>query len=142
MELIAPTPPAKCSDSRWPNMFIFPKELRDAIPDYGARALVFDAVSGTPTRGPAFLAGSPAAEALADGPRAQVRFLVHETGAYDGKFPLLLDHRRRDLARAGTVLYRPCRSGAKVEELTPRNSTPQGLRSAAGSISKIREAVK
>jgi hypothetical protein len=77
--------------ARWPNMFIFPKELRDAIPEYGARALVFDEVSGAPDRRPFSMAGLPAGLGFETGPRARVQFVVHETGRLTGKYPLFLD---------------------------------------------------
>jgi hypothetical protein len=35
----------------WPNVFVFPKELRDAIPEHSARALAFDSASGGPAPG-------------------------------------------------------------------------------------------
>jgi hypothetical protein len=70
------------SQSRWPNTISFPKELRDAIPDYGPRALVFDSVSGAHSR-----SWVP----TADGARAQLGFLVHETGKLNGQFTLLVD---------------------------------------------------
>jgi hypothetical protein len=44
------------SKSLWPNTIVFPKELRDAIPDYGSRALVFDSVSGSPSNAPVSIA--------------------------------------------------------------------------------------
>ena len=98
MELTKPGGLAKQGESRWPNMFIFPKELREAIPEYGARALAFDAVSGSPNRG---LAGIPCGK-----PRAQVRFLVHETGAFDGKYSLLLDIDAETLRALGHFLVK------------------------------------
>ena len=88
MELTTPGRPAQSDASRWPNMFIFPKELRDAIPEYGGRALVFDAVSGAPSRSPAWFLRPEAAGA---DPRAHVRFLVHETGGFDVEFQLVMD---------------------------------------------------
>ena len=66
--------------SRWPNMFYFPKELRDAIPHYGTRALVFDSVRGSTGEHP-----------FTQGARAQVQFIVHETGKLTGEFALLVD---------------------------------------------------
>ncbi len=89
MELSKPGGLAKPGDPRWPNMFIFPQELRDAIPEYGGRALVFDAVSGKPSRNPAWFVQQP--DPSRGEARANVRFLVHETGAFEGKFPLVLD---------------------------------------------------
>ena len=82
MELTKPGGLANPSAS-WPNMFIFSKELRDAIPKYGGRALVFDAVSGAPA---SHSMTAPRLAGFAE-PRAHVRFLVHETGKLDGKFP-------------------------------------------------------
>jgi len=75
----------------WPNLFVFPKELRDAIPDYGARALVFDAVSGSTNSLPAGISGMPGATPFEAGPRAQARFLVHESGKLDGKYVVWVD---------------------------------------------------
>ena len=67
-------------NSQWPNMFILPNELRNAIPHYGARVLVFDSVRGSTVANP-FHPGS----------RAQVQFIVHETGNLHGEFPLSID---------------------------------------------------
>jgi hypothetical protein len=77
--------------AEWPNLFVFPKELRDAIPDYGARALVFDAVSGSTNNLPAEISGLAGAMPFEVGPRAQAQFLVHESGKLDGKFVLWVD---------------------------------------------------
>ena len=66
--------------SQWPNMFILPREIRDAIPHYGARALVFDSVRGS--TGPMRFDPSP---------RAQVQFIVHETGKLKVEFTLFMD---------------------------------------------------
>ena len=101
MQLTKPGGVAERGDSHWPNIFIFPKELREAIPEYGARALVFDDVSGAPRSWPAAVSGFAGAVPGDDRPRAQVRFLVHETGAFDGKFPLLLDIDTRTLRALG-----------------------------------------
>ena len=65
---------------------VFPKELRDAIPDYGALALVFDAVSGSTNNLPAGISTVAGATPFEAGPRAQARFLVHVSGKLDGKF--------------------------------------------------------
>jgi hypothetical protein len=70
---------------------VFPKELRDAIPDYGARALVFDAVSGSTNNLPAEISGLSGAMPFEVGPRAQAQFLVHESGKLAGKFVLWVD---------------------------------------------------
>jgi len=77
--------------SPWPNMFIFPKELRDTIPHYGARALVFDCVYGSTNNFPAKLSGLVGEIPFDLGPRAQLQFIVHETGKLDGKFALWMD---------------------------------------------------
>ena len=82
MELAPSSDLAVRSKSLWPNTIVFPKELRDAIPDYGSRALVFDSVSGLHSRLPV---------PMADGARAQIGFLVHETGKLNGQFTLLVD---------------------------------------------------
>ena len=75
----------------WPNLFVFPKELRDAIPEYGARALAFDGVSGSTGNLPAQLSGLAGATQFEIGPRAQAQFLVHESGKLDGRFTLWVD---------------------------------------------------
>jgi hypothetical protein len=77
--------------SRWPNTIVFPKELRDAIPDYGSRALVFDSVSGSHSSAPVSISGMIGAAQFDFGARTQIRFLVHETGKLDGQFTLLVD---------------------------------------------------
>lgn len=71
-------------DSRWPNTFIFPAELRDAIPDYCPRALLFDRVHG-------FANPLPVPWMPEFGPRAQTQFLVHETGSLEGKYVITMD---------------------------------------------------
>ena len=91
----------------WPNLFVFPKELRDAIPDYGARALVFDAVSGSTNNLPAEISGLAGAMPFEVGPRAQAQFLVHESGKLDGKFVL-----------GGNVGHERVGASAKVDLLT------------------------
>ncbi len=68
-----------------------PKELRDAIPEYGARALVFDGVSGSTGNLPAQISGLAGATQFEIGPRAQAQFLVHESGKLDGRFTLWVD---------------------------------------------------
>jgi len=75
----------------WPNLFVFPKELKDAIPDYGSRALVFDAVSGSTNNLPAGISGLSGARPFEISPRAQAQFLVHESGKLDGRFALWVD---------------------------------------------------
>jgi hypothetical protein len=77
--------------SRWPNLIVFPKELRAAIPDYGARALVFDSVSGSPAHSPLPLGVVDPAVYLERLSRTRIELLVHETGKLDGKFTLLVD---------------------------------------------------
>ncbi|HUQ91526.1 MAG TPA: hypothetical protein VM120_07580 [Bryobacteraceae bacterium] len=44
MDLIPQGGVSARSKLRWPNRIVFPKELRDAIPEYGSSALVFDSV--------------------------------------------------------------------------------------------------
>lgn len=69
----------------WPNTIVFPRELREAIPEgHGGRALVFDAVSG---------GVAPAAPPLPFelGVRTQVFLQVHETGKLDGKYAIWMD---------------------------------------------------
>ena len=91
MDLTKPRSLALRGRAAWPNLFVFPKELRDAIPDYGARALVFDAVSGSTNNLPAEISGLAGAMPFEVGPRAQAQFLVHESGKLDGKFVLWAD---------------------------------------------------
>ena len=90
MELTPPPKPPVHSKSEWPNTITFPKELRNAIPDYAPRALVFDSVSGTHYDGSKFsrLLGVPW---RGNGARARLTFVVHETGKLTGQFHLLLD---------------------------------------------------
>lgn len=91
MELIPSPGFAIRSKSRWPNTIVFPKELRDAIPDYGPRALVFDSVSGSHSRAPVSVSGMIGAAQFDFGARTQLRCLVHETGKLEGQFELLVD---------------------------------------------------
>jgi hypothetical protein len=90
--------------SRWPNMIVFPRELRDAIPDYGARALVFDSVGGSHARSPVTLSGMIGEMVVDAGLRARLQFLVHETGKLDGKFTLLVDLDRETTRALGQFL--------------------------------------
>ena len=62
-------------------MIVFPKELRDAIWEYGGRALVFDSVTESHLNSPVFDMGA----------RARFHLVVHETGKLDGKFALFAD---------------------------------------------------
>ena len=82
MELTKRDTPSARRDARWPNVFIFPKELRDLIPDHGARALVVDEVQGVPAL------GIVDAEAAL---RIRLQFIVHETGKLQGRLPVYLD---------------------------------------------------
>jgi len=91
MDLTKPPNLALRGKTAWPNLFVFPKELRDAIPEYGHRALVFDAVSGSTGNLPAEISGLTGAMPFEITPRAQAQFLVHETGKLDGKFVLWVD---------------------------------------------------
>ncbi len=91
MDLMSTPSLALRGTAAWPNLFVFPKELRDAIPDYGARALVFDAVSGSTNNLPAGISTLPGATPFEAGPRAQARFLVHESGEFDSKFVVWVD---------------------------------------------------
>lgn len=75
---------AKSPSGIWPNMFIFPTQLREMIPHYGPRALVVDEVTGTPNYG-LESGSSPRAT------RAVVQFAVHETGKLEGSVPVYLD---------------------------------------------------
>jgi hypothetical protein len=75
----------------YPNLFVFPRELRDATPEYGARALVFDEVSGSTGNLPAAIAGRRGAMPVDIAPRAQAQFLVHESGELEGRFVLSID---------------------------------------------------
>lgn len=79
------------SKSRWPNMIVFPKELREAIPEYGSRALVFDSVTESHLNAPLPISGMIDENLFNMGARAQIQLLVHETGKLDGKFALLAD---------------------------------------------------
>jgi hypothetical protein len=76
---------------RWPNVIVFPRELREAIPSYGARALVFDSVSGAQHVSPISVAWMIGEKLCNFGPRTRTELLVHETGKLDGQFRLLLD---------------------------------------------------
>jgi hypothetical protein len=91
MHLTKPPDLALRAKSTWPNLFIFPKELREAIPVYGARGLVFDAVSGSTNNLPAGISGLRGEMPFEVGPRAQAQFLVHESGKLDGKFAIWVD---------------------------------------------------
>lgn len=91
MDLIPHGGTAIRSKSRWPNMIVFPKELRDAIPEYGSRALVFDSIREVQLGAPVLAYGMDGAAGYDMGTRAQVHLLVHETGELDGKFALLAD---------------------------------------------------
>ena len=91
MDLTKPPNLALRGTTAWPNLFVFPKELRAAIPEYGHRALVFDAVSGSTDNLPAEISGLNGAMPFEIAPRAQAKFLVHETGKLDGKFVLSAD---------------------------------------------------
>lgn len=91
METIPPAGSSVRSQAPWPNMIVFPRELRDAIPEYGSRALVFDSVTESPHNGPVAISGMPDEALAAPAPRVQFRLLVHETGALGGRFTLLAD---------------------------------------------------
>jgi hypothetical protein len=91
MDLIPSQGFAIQSKSRWPNTIVFPRELREAIPDYGSRALVFDSVSGSRSKAPVSVSGMIGETHFDFGARTQIRFLVHETGKLEGQFTLLLD---------------------------------------------------
>jgi hypothetical protein len=82
---------ALSAPSSYPNLFVFPKELRDAIPEYGPRALVFDEVSGTTANLPAAIAGLRGAMPFELAPRAQAQFVVHESGKLNGRFLVSMD---------------------------------------------------
>lgn len=79
------------NQSRWPNLIIFPRELKQAIPDYGSRALVFDSLSGSAMSAPVTVAGMPDQAAFDLGKRIQLQLHVHETGSLDAKFGVLMD---------------------------------------------------
>jgi hypothetical protein len=79
------------SQSQWPNTIVFPKELGDAIPVYGSRALIFDAVSGTPHTSPVAVSGMLGEEFFDFGPRARAELTVHESGKLNGAYNLLVD---------------------------------------------------
>jgi len=90
MELIPSAGLAIVNKPRWPNTITFPKELKSAIPDYAARVLVFDSVSGKHYDGTsiASMMGRVPDSRVA---RTQIQLLVHETGKLDGKFNLVMD---------------------------------------------------
>jgi hypothetical protein len=76
--------------SQWPNTITFPKELKQAIPDYAPRVLVFDSVTGSHYDGKPFslmIGRMP----LEPSVRTSIKLLVHETGKLDGKFNLHVD---------------------------------------------------
>lgn len=91
MDLVKPPELTTRSTSQWPNMIIFPKELRDAIPDYGGRALVFDSVTGATHNLPAAIEELRGARGFSVGPRARVQLVVHETGKLKGRYPVWMD---------------------------------------------------
>lgn len=61
---------------------IFPQHLREAIPVYGGRVLVFDSVTGKTNSHYSI---------FPTGPRAQAKLVVHETGKLNGAFDIWLD---------------------------------------------------
>jgi len=85
MEISATTRLALSGKRTWPNLFVFPKELKQAIPEYGARALIFDSVSGSTYNLFAQILDTHTA------PRAQAQFVVHESGKLNGGFVLSMD---------------------------------------------------
>lgn len=94
MELVPTGPPnlPLTGKFKFPNVMIFPRELRDAIPpEHDSRALVFDSVSGSKGIIPIPVSGMIDAERIAWGSRARIDFLVHETGKLDGKFTISAD---------------------------------------------------
>ncbi|MEZ5355586.1 MAG: hypothetical protein R2762_23365 [Bryobacteraceae bacterium] len=91
MDLTKPAGVTLGGGRRWPNLFRFPRALRDAIPDYGDRVLAFDAVSGSTSNFPAEISGLGGVPLLESTPRAQAHFLVHETGNLDGKYVISAD---------------------------------------------------
>ena len=122
MDLTKPPSLTLRGRAAWPNLFVFPKELRDAIPDYGARALVFDAVSGSTHNFPAEISGLTGAMPSEVAPRTQAQFLVHETGKLDGKFVLWVDLDSTTMRALGQFLVGlsgPCRSAAKIKRDRP-----------------------
>ena len=77
---------------KFPNLMIFPRELREAIPpEYDSRALVFDSVSGSKGVSPTPVGGMAGEHTVDWGKRTRVEFLVHETGKLDGKFTIAAD---------------------------------------------------
>ena len=75
-----PGPPIR--NKKMPNTMIFPQHLRDAIPVYGGRVLVFDSVTGKTNSHFSIVPTVP---------RAQVKLVVHETGKLSGAFDIWLD---------------------------------------------------
>ncbi len=91
MDLIRQGPLAAAGRFAWPNTMIFPKELRDAIPEHSARALALDSVDGTVRDGPYALAGLAGAIPPGSGPRTFLRLDVHETGKSQSVYPVWID---------------------------------------------------
>jgi hypothetical protein len=77
------------SNTPWPNTITFPTELRDAIPHYAPRALVFDSVSGAHYDGNQISA--LIGRYRVEGARTCLKLQVHETGRLNGEFELLVD---------------------------------------------------
>ncbi len=68
--------------TRWNNTMMFPRELREAIPDMptcGGRVLELDGMHGEPV------------DSVLFGKRVQVKLMVQETGKLTGKFAVLMD---------------------------------------------------
>lgn len=61
----------RAPNNPWPNLFIFPKELRDVIPNYGACTLVVDEVLEV-------LSGASASAKSRD----RLQFFVYETEGF------------------------------------------------------------
>ncbi len=116
MDLTKPPNLALSGKTPWPNLFVFPKELRDAIPEYGPRALMFDAVSGSTGNLPSEISGLSGTLPFEIKPRAQAQFLVHETGKLDGKFVLWMDLDSATMRALGQFLI----------DLANRAEKPQG----------------
>jgi hypothetical protein len=82
MDLIPPPALLLQGRFRFPNVIIFPPELRNAIPEYGSRALVFDSVTGAyGLQWFGYERGIGEKQIRAD-------FVVHETGKLNGTFNL------------------------------------------------------
>lgn len=82
MELTVPPALPLQGRFRFPNVIVFPPELRNAIPEYGSRALVFDSVTGA-----CGLQWFGFEQGVCE-KQIHAEFVVHETGQLDGTLKL------------------------------------------------------